>query len=560
MTVTDNKMDRRARTTWKANRASVMPDGVLSKPLITVNADPTKFDVSAFSYVIGGQVYHKAAVAALAFSAVHATGIGAWLGVQFTINRDGTIVTIGNPNTGDQDFATEALAFASMLNAPAGSIRFGTLTLKTTAADWDANTDSLSAADLNSITMVGLSADNRMEVRVPGFSYQLQDFRTWCRSTSGVGGVSVLAPKQGSTQVLTSPNFAVDRREVAAPNATKLRHDAFSVLFDGTLYYLPAAIQLAFTAAHVVAIDKWGAILLQYNPVTATYSTKVSGALQTTPQAYNNSADARAALPDPTAGSIPVGVLVVEADNSTWTANTDDIVAGSDLEGFDLINGGTNRALTNVTLALDEAEEEDFTITAHDYTLGGVRFAKAAASGIDFTAAHVCALTKYLAILVQEDAAGAISTRVPLVSGRSQTASQGYDSPDLARAALPNTETAKRAVGYILIGAGAAAWTANADDMVPGSDLASVAFVGFTTKQKNGFAGVEATAQNDLWPVTGATFAANQNKIYALPENTTPVRGFQLLALATFLFATTLAAGDPQADDIIRPFFLAEDV
>lgn len=560
MTVTDNKMARGARTPWKLNRSGAIQDGVITKPTISVNADPTKFDVSAFSYAINGTIYHKAATAANVFSAVHATGIAAWLGVQFTINRDGTIVTIGNPNTGDQDFATEALALASIQNPPAGSIRFGTLTLLTGAADWDANTDSLSSADLVAMNLAGVAPDNRLQVRVPGFSYQLQDFRTWCRSASGVGGVSVLAPKQGTNQVVTSPKFAVDRRTVANGAVTKLRHDAFSVVLDGVLYYIAAATQLAFTAAHVVAIDSWGAILLQYNPVTGTYSTKVSGATQVTPQAYANSAAARANLPEADAGNIAVGVLVIEADNSTWTANTDDIVAGSDLEGFDLINASTDRVLSAVTLSLDDDTPEDFAISGFDFVIDGVRYTKAAAESISFTANHVCALDKYLAILICIDAAGAVSTRVPLISGRSQTASQGYDTPDDAIAALPNPFAGTLAVGYILVGADAGAWTANTDDLVPGSDLESVRFVGFTTLQKVAFSMWEATTQNDLWPVVQATFAANQNKVYALPGNTAPVRGFQDLALATFVFGTTLAAGDAKADDTIRPYFLSGDV
>jgi len=556
MSVTDNKIAKNSQAARSRFIFRPVMDGVLTAPAITMNAgDNAKFDVSAFVYRLGGQIYAKAAAAANVFSAVHATGIGKWLGVGLYIDERGTLSTLASPNTGDQDYATEALALASIPVSTRTSLLVGTFTLLTGAADWDANTDQLDDADLVSSNLLGLKPDRRMAKINFDANMQVAALATDCKSYTATAYVQALVTHEGFNGPVTNPNVEVDRRTVADATVIKLRCGAFDYMIDGVLYHTEAQKEIVFSAAHVVALDKWGAILLQIN-AAGTISTKVSGALQTTPQTYTTSAAARAALPDPTAASVGFAVLVVEAGGAAWDANTDDIVAGSDLEGFDLFPYVTDRALDDVTLGID-AVPEKFTISAFDFSLGGVKYAKAAATAITFSAAHECALTKYLAILVQIVGAGTVSTFVPLVDGRSQTASQGYDSYDEAVAALPQTELTKLGVGYIVIQAGAAAWVANTDDMTPGSDLTNVWFVGLKTNQRNGVAGIEPTNQNALWPISTAVFAAETPTDASFDGNNDPrpARAFNGGTVALYLGATvTGAVGLPSAVLTMRPF------
>lgn len=556
MSVTDKKFAKNSQAARSRFIFRPVMDGVLTAPAITANAgDKTKFDVSAFVYRLGGQIYAKAATTANVFSAVHATGIGAWLGIGLFIDERGTLSTLASPDTGDQDYGTEALALASIPVSTRTSLLVGTFTLKTASADWDANTDALDAVDLASSNLLGLQPDRRLAKVNFDANMQVAALATDCASYAATAYVQALVTHDGFNGPVTNPNVEVDRRTVANATVTKLRCGAFDYMIDGVLYHTDAQKEIAFSAAHPVTADKWGAILLQIK-ADGTISTKISGATQTTTQTYTTSATARAALPDPTAGSVGFAVFVVEAKNAAWTANTDDIVAASDLENFDLFGYVTDRALDDVTLGIDAAPEK-FTISAFDFSIGGVKHAKAAATAITFSVAHECALGKYLAILVQIVAAGTVSTFVPLVSGRSQTASQGYDSYDAAVAALPQTELTKLGVGYIVVQAGAAAWVANTDDMTPGSDLANVWFVGLKTNQRNGVAGVESTNQSALWPVSAAAFAAETvtDAVFDGGSDPRPMRTFADGTVALYLGASaTGAVGLPQAILTMRPF------
>lgn len=557
MSVIDRKLSKNSQAARSRFIFRPVMDGVLTAPAISINGgDSAKFDVSAFVYRLGGQIYAKAATTANTFSAVHATGIGKWLGIGLYIDERGTLSTLGSPDTGDQDYNTEALALASIPVSTRTSLLVGTFTILTGAADWDANTDALDDADLAASNLLGLQPDRRLAKINFDANMQVAALATDCKSYTATACVQALVTHEGFNGPVTNPNVEVDRRTVADATVIKLRCGAFDYMIDGVLYHTDAQKEIAFSAAHVVALDKWGAILLQIN-AAGTISTKVSGATQTTPQTYTTSAAARAALPDPTAGSVGFAVLVVEAGGAAWDANTDDIVAGSDLEAFDLFGFPTDRLLDDVTLSVTVAEPEDFSVTAFDFSIGGVKYAKAATANLDFSAAHECTASKYLAILIQVDAAGAISSLVPYVSGRSQTAAQGYDSYDEAFAALPQTAANKQAIGAIVVLADAGGWVANTDDMVAGSDLTSVWFVGFKTNQRNGVAGVETTNQNALWPISTAVFAAETVTDAAFDAGTDPrpARTFADGTVALYLGATvTGAVGLPQAILTMRPF------
>lgn len=560
MAVTGRKVPGSDPIGFKPRVAPVLRDGILTPVAVTINADPTKFDVATFSYAIAGKVYAKAASLANVFSAVHATGIAAWLGIGVYIDARGNITTAANPNTGDQDYGTEALALASIPNPAPGCILIATITLLTAAADWDANTDALDAADLVSSNLLGLFPDKRWDIWKPGFASQAIGLQSFCRSLTQTLQASLVMPKYTSRQVLSAPYLEVDRRTVANGGVTKLRFAAFDYLIDGVLYHTDAQKALAFTAAHVVAIDKWGAVLLLID-TAGVYSTLVGEATQTTPMAYTTAAAARAALPAVPAGKTPVGILVVEADNSTWTANTDDIVAGSDLEGFDLVPALPDRLLSDVTCSITVAEAEDFSLSAFVHSIAGVRATKNASTGNDFTANHVATASKYLAILVGINAAGTVSTKVPLVSGRSQTAAQGYDSYDAAIQALPTPSAGVLPVAIIVILADAGGWTANTDDMTPGSDCTNSWLVGLSTEQALGFVAtvnVPATDRNALWPIAGAAFAADVPTDATLEGTILAAQAWKSATQLLQVGASVLAVSDdPKVTVTTRPWPMA---
>lgn len=127
-------------------------------------------------------------------------------------------------------------------------------------------------------------------------------------------------------------------------------------------YYRMSGIQyskaitgaLAFTAAHPVTASKFGAILVQIN-AAGTVTTRISGATQTTTQAYNSGALAIAALPSPQAGNVALGYIVIEADSGGWTAITDDLTDASDLTTATFVDATALPAFLTTVAALTES-------------------------------------------------------------------------------------------------------------------------------------------------------------------------------------------------------------
>jgi hypothetical protein len=546
MAIKDSKIHYAAKIGRQVYRPRI-PDGVLTPVAITVNGTPEQFDVSAFLYALGGSIYYHAASTAHALSAVHATGIAKWLGALVMVDRAGTISTLGDPDTGDQDHATEAAALASLVGlTPAGKVAIGTITLLTGSLDWDGNTDAFDEADLVASNLLGYQGDRRLGQYLPGGEYQIAGVKAFARAASGVANLEVVTARPGYTGILTHPRLEVDTRTVAGA-AVKMRHGDFDYAINGVVYHKSAAYDLAFTAAHVVALNQWGAILFQIN-AAGTISTKVGEATATTPLDYATEALARAAAPAPDASNAAIALLIVEADAGTWTANTDDLLAAGDLEAFDILPELHDRLITGPALALDEAEEEDFQVGDFTYIIDGVKYTKTAADGIDFTAAHVCTALKFLAILVEIDAAGTVATKVPLVDGRSQTAAQGYDTAPEAIAALPPQTPGKVALGYILVNADAGNWTANTDDMEPTAtpgDLTSVLFHSYTAPVNDVFAVQAGTIVTNVW--TDETLATRRQAL----------RGAnQFLVL---LSGTTGIITDPEIAIEYRPYPMAAE-
>lgn len=136
------------------------------------------------------------------------------------------------------------------------------------------------------------------------------------------GIVNGLAVQGGPT---SHPGLAID----STPEDFQVR--GFTYRIAGVTYFKAAQTSISFSAAHVVTANGWGAILVQIN-AAGTISTLIGETTQTTAMNYGSAALAIAALPAPAAGNVAVGYIVIEADAGNWTANTDDMTNGGDLD------------------------------------------------------------------------------------------------------------------------------------------------------------------------------------------------------------------------------------
>ena len=134
---------------------------------------------------------------------------------------------------------------------------------------------------------------------------------------------------------------------------------------------------------------------------------------------------------------------------------------------------------TNPTLTIDSTAER-FANAAFYYQINGTSYTIAADSaGNTFTLNHVIgdgASTLWGCINVYADAAGALSTKVPL-------ATQVYTTAALAHAAADEIIRPSNLcyVGRILIQSDSSTWTANTDNMTDGSELTTATFLSETS-------------------------------------------------------------------------------
>jgi hypothetical protein len=146
---------------------------------------------------------------------------------------------------------------------------------------------------------------------------------------------------------------------------------------------------------------------------------------------------------------------------------------------FHYLNRGATDfvAINNVrvigTLAIDAVPEKFKTTTEAKVSIAGAVITKAATTALVFSAAHVITANLYGVVLIQINAAGAISTKVPV-------SPQAYATAAAALAALPAPDAGNVALGYIAIANNAGDWTANTDDLANGVDVTTAAFVDAT--------------------------------------------------------------------------------
>ena len=160
-------------------------------------------------------------------------------------------------------------------------------------------------------------------------------------------------------------------------------------------------------------------------------------------------------------------------DSVAATAPSGGVVIGTDGLAIPVTPALTNALLVDGNLAISAVPEKFKTTQTAAFLIGGVSHTKAATDNLVFTAAHVITASKFGVILIQINAAGTVSTKVPL-------ATQAYDDAPTALAALPAVDAGNVSLGYIAIENNAGDWTANTDDLADGVDVTTAAFTDST--------------------------------------------------------------------------------
>lgn len=140
-----------------------------------------------------------------------------------------------------------------------------------------------------------------------------------------------------------------------------------------------------------------------------------------------------------------------------------------------LYRGSVNALTASAGLAIDAVPEKFKTTSIASYRIGRDDYTKAATTALVFSAAHVITASKFGVILIQIDADGTITTKVPL-------ATQAYNDAPTALAALPSADSGNVALGYIAIANNTGDWIANTDDMTDASDVTTASFVNATAE------------------------------------------------------------------------------
>lgn len=163
---------------------------------------------------------------------------------------------------------------------------------------------------------------------VPGYAFAFT--RLGLGNRTETGAVTIDARIAESNGMVSAPLFAKDAGE-----PEDMQVGAFSFFLNNTVLAKALTTGIDFSAAYVVTQNLWGVFILQIN-ASGTLSTLAAAATQ----GYTTAAAALKAIPAPTANNVIVGAIVLQANTgANWTANTDDLTAGSDCQTITFYQG-----------------------------------------------------------------------------------------------------------------------------------------------------------------------------------------------------------------------------
>lgn len=119
----------------------VRDDGMLNSSALAIDAVPEKFKTGAFSYMIAGVGYAKAAATAEVFAAAYTVTASKWGAFLIQINAAGTVTSKVVSNA--QAYATEAEAILALPAPTAANVRIGYITVNADSGGWTATTDDM---------------------------------------------------------------------------------------------------------------------------------------------------------------------------------------------------------------------------------------------------------------------------------------------------------------------------------------------------------------------------------------------------------------------------------
>jgi hypothetical protein len=135
-------------------------DAVIKAGALTVHATPEDLALALSRYLVGGKVVEKAAETGIGFTAAHVITALKHGIITVQIDNAGTVSTVVPAATQAYDTAAEALA--AVPAADSGKLKIAHILIEAGAADWDANTDDMTAAsDLTAITITMVAAASK---------------------------------------------------------------------------------------------------------------------------------------------------------------------------------------------------------------------------------------------------------------------------------------------------------------------------------------------------------------------------------------------------------------
>lgn len=143
-------------------------------------------------------------------------------------------------------------------------------------------------------------------------------------------------------------------------------------------------------------------------------------------------------------------------------------------------SGADNGAITNPMLSVGDTSEQVANELFY-YRVGGVNYSKAAVpAGSTFSAAHTITASKFGAIKIYINAAGAISSKVNRdTQTDAMAANTVLDAINAANGITPDTGTIE--IGMVVIQNNGSLWTANTDDLLDGGDVTKAVFYSTTS-------------------------------------------------------------------------------